>query len=287
MNYKEYKDFLKDEIKNRGKKVSSTKIDKINGVEKDVLIIRTDKNAEPIIYLDDMYASYKRGVNIEEQIDNIFKIVNQDSEEIQLMGLTLLNKSWEEIKEKVGVQVINYEWNKKKLKGVPFKQVLNLAIVFRVIFDEHSSSLITNRFLKKWGVTKEELIQVAFTNLENSKYTIKGISHLFGGCLDEELLSNGEDLLYVMTNESKVYGASAIARIDLLKGFAEKMEQDLYIIPSSIHEILLIPATDDVDVNYWKLRVKEVNRTEVKKEEWLSEDIYFFGRERNALMMAA
>lgn len=287
MNYEEYKEYLMNEIENQGRNVHLTKYEKNNGTEKEALTIQMGNGAEPIIYLEELFESYNDGASVERQIESIMKIVEQDSEAVHLMGLELLNESWENIRSKIGVQVINYEWNEKKLEEIPHKRLLNLAIVCRVMFSGNSSSLVTNALLEKWKITKEELMDEAFSNLKNGKYTIKGLSQLVAMRIDEDPLPDEDELMYVMTNDAQVYGATGIARTDLLKEFADKIETDIYVIPSSIHEILLVPANGSVDLEYMKSVVKEVNQMDVKKEEWLSDDIYFFRRDCEALMVAA
>ena len=292
MNYEEYKEKLIEAIKDRlGEQVSIEDVPciKNNEAKRDGFVIRSERMANPIFYIDAFYTRFCSGEDINEQIEMMFNILSNENVEVEKMANKLLQGTWEEIKANVGVEVINHNWNKTKLEDVPHARLLNLAIVFRVLFDDNSSSIITNAMMKRWKITETELMQAAFNNLRETKFNIKKVADVLGPEVKEELTSDEleECPLYVMSNESQVFGASGLVRKDLLKEFVHKIGKDVFVLPSSIHEILLVPATDDVDVTYLKSMVKCVNESSVNKAEWLSENVYYFGRDKAELEMAA
>lgn len=102
----------------------------------------------------------------------------------------------------------------------------------------------------------------------------------------EELVTGSGPSMYVLSNESKINAASGMIFTDKLQEFAEKHEANLFILPSSIHELLLIPDKGDMDVLTLTDMVCEVNMTQVAPEEVLSDKVYYFNREEKALMFA-
>ena len=92
--------------------------------------------------------------------------------------------------------------------------------------------------------------------------------------------------MYVCTNASKINGAGVILYENLLKDFAQKVGADFYILPSSVHETLLIPVSDQFDVETLKAMVCEVNMTQVAPEEQLSDQVYLYSRECDQIRIA-
>ena len=92
--------------------------------------------------------------------------------------------------------------------------------------------------------------------------------------------------MYVCSNSQKVNGAGVILYKDLLKQFAEKTGSDFYILPSSIHETLLVPVSDQMEVEALRSMVREVNATQVAPEEVLSDNVYIYRREDDKISLA-
>lgn len=294
MNFEEYKKEVINEIKARlgdTAEIQNMVCGKNNGTCKDGIAIHRNSAVSPIIYLEGYYERFREGEDFDVQIENIIGLSYTENDEVEELGNMLTNGNWDDFKDKVGVELINMAWNAKRLEEAVYVKFLNLAMVFRIMFDDHTSCVITKRMIKKWGVTTEDVVEAANKKLLETKHSVKSMSELFksfdliDGELDEQDIRNCP--LYVMTNEHQVFGASSLARTDLLCNFTNSINEDVYIIPSSIHEVLLVPATEDVDVAELKSMVKDVNSSTVSKEEWLSENIYFFGREKNELEVAA
>ena len=91
--------------------------------------------------------------------------------------------------------------------------------------------------------------------------------------------------MYVLTNQNKLNGASCILYEHLLELFADRLGADLYILPSSVHEVILIPATSDTSFAELSRMVKEVNETQVSPEEILSDHVYYFSRNSRSIRM--
>jgi len=91
--------------------------------------------------------------------------------------------------------------------------------------------------------------------------------------------------MYVLSNKSKLNGSGCIFYHNLLHNLCEKLECDLYILPSSIHEVILIPAYDHDSYDELTSMVKEVNSTQLSKEEILSDHVYFYSRETGQISM--
>lgn len=156
---------------------------------------------------------------------------------------------------------------------------LDLELYFRVTIDGGTYT-VTELMMGSWGITKEELLEIA-TN--NSTYTVKSmediLKELVEDSYDDFLEVPQEYRQTVITNELQNYGASALYNKTLLKEIADKFNDDLCIMPSSIHEIIVIPMNVIPSKENVDSMIKEINELEVRPEKRLSDHAYVFHRD--------
>ena len=283
MTFEEFCCEIADNISNYLPKhnIEATRIEKItknNGVEcTGIVILLAGECVAPNIYLDYYFMIYKQG----RSLDDILTLI---SEEYLRAKATVDNSDFNvgvaDIKDNAVIKLVNYERNKDKLENCPYISYLDLAITFRFLvkLDDHgvASALITNKDLAKMEMTKEELYQLA---MENTRKLFPEKLR----CMDEfipnmeQLCPNEEDRnkLYVLTNEAGVNGATSMLYEGVIRDFAKKVNKSVFIMPSSIHEIILI-CCDEVEKDRLKTLVKEVNKFIVSELEYLSDNVYLY-----------
>ena len=168
---------------------------------------------------------------------------------------------------------------------IPHRKILDLSVTY-CIYPKHGeanetwSIPVKNQYLEAWGVTEEDLYQQVMKNIHNEFELVNLTEYLETvlGSIPEEksVVSNN---LYLLTNERKIYGAVQMLNAPLLKIVAEIFQDDFYILPASVHEVLLLPASVKfVTLEEMEYTVKEVNRTQLAPTEILSENIYRYER---------
>lgn len=278
---------------------------KNNGVELTGMIIKEkDNNASPTIYIDELYKEYQRGVSLKKLADTVQQIYkeNQYEEEVNLQKF----KNYESAKEKIVYKLIGEEKNKKLLQSIPHRVFSNLAIVFYYVVDEppfygKASILITNVHLKYWKIDEEELYQNAIRNtpfllppqIQNIEDVMRDImkSGLTQDETIEEMMNRlKKDLLgidkvpmYVLTNNRKLQGAACMLYPGVIRKFAKTLNKNIYILPSSVHEVILL--AEDASSNKKDLlsMVTEINATQVDECEVLADSVYFYDLEEDRL----
>lgn len=143
---------------------------------------------------------------------------------------------------------------------------------------------------------EEELWEAAMKRLRKETYlakplldTVKGFLTEMGlDTMVEKELNQMQDFptLYVLSNREVCYGAAGILRKDVLKEFAERVQGSFYILPSSIHETILVVEQEDVKGEELREIVMAINEAEVAKEEWLSENVYYYDKEKGTVRIA-
>ena len=271
-------------------------IGKNNGVMLHGLIINNGhSNISPTIYLDYYYDEYNKGHTFDELIDEIMTQYHRYSLDDDF-DVTLFT-DYEKCRHNISYKLINYEKNKEMLKDVPHIIYLDLAIVFYCILEsavlQTSSILIRNVHLKLWNIDANDLFDIASENtpcLLSSD--IINLSDIVRDILDNNIADEDECLdedefekcpMYVLTNRIKLYGACCILYKNLLEEFAKQLKNDLYIIPSSIHEVLLVPKSDAYTGEYLTELVREVNATQLQPEDVLSDHVYYYSRKDDAI----
>lgn len=268
--------------------IESVRIDKVsknNGIEcTGIIILLKEEYIAPNIYLDYYYMLYKQGKNL----DDILNMIKEEYIKARnTMSKTDFNLDILDHQDNVIIKLVNYEENKDKLKDCPYIEFLDLAITFRFVvkLDEYgmASSLISNNDLIRWNITKDELYDIAMEN------TRRMFPHRIR-CMEEfvpridEICPDLEnrDKFYVLTNESGVNGATCLIYKDVVRDFAYKMEKNVYIIPSSVHEVILL-SCENVEPESLKSMVKEINKFIVSKVDYLSDNVYLYDLETDKI----
>ncbi|MCU0081382.1 DUF5688 family protein [Extibacter muris] len=253
------------------------------------------------MYMAPFYEDIKRGESIEKVMENIADcfMANYECQEIA-QGIDLMR--YESVKDYIEPVLINTKANQRALSQMPHEKMEDLSIIYKVVFpslgENGSASMkITNELAGLWGVQLQELHETALENGVRRKPAVlqdvdKIMSEIyFHDVAAENLLEQADTISYgemfVLSNADRMDGAAVLAYPDLLKQVDEKFDGGFYILPSSIHECLVVPKRQGISPKELGKMVREVNATEVDRQEVLSDRVYEFDRERNCLCQVA
>lgn len=267
-------------------KVMVQRVKKNNQVSMMGLSIGEQKNyLLPVLYLEPFYRNHLRGQTIEETMREIASVY-QGHQVVFYLDEDKVS-DYEYIKKNLFYRVINYEKNKELLKYTPHERFLDLAVTYRwAAYRNHdgmASALVRNKELLMWGISKDQMMKDA---RENTEKIFPPVMRKIQSVLPIHIIEE-EIPLFVMSNGDYMNGASVILYKDVLRDFAKYMEYDLYILPSSIHEVIIL-----LDNEYAKApeelarMVRETNRIVVDREEILSDHVYYYDREKDEIRIA-
>ena len=243
------RDFFPEEYKDV--QIESKVIQKVN-VELDALLFKKENmNAGPTIYINNMYKTYLEDENFDSVMaKTAAMVVNAFDTASRYSSLDL-----GAVKDNVYFCLINKEKNKELLKEIPHRDFLDLAIVYHWSVDENASSLITNSLVKEINLSEEELYESAYVNTRHLtggvcvKTMYEVVKELYSQ-MNEEIDVEEEDMgipMYVISNKKSFLGAQMLLYSDVLNDVANILDCDLYVLPSSIHECIAVPAISDVE----------------------------------------
>lgn len=284
-----------------GYSVSVHKVNKNNGVIYTGLRIAADgSDISTVIYVDRYFRDYEKGeMTIEGTADHVMDIYNKE----RGTGAMVVDKnkflSYDNVREGIVYKLINTEKNRELLEDVPHIEFMDLSIVFQCIVSQEefgtASILVHNVHMKLWDVAKEDLYRVAEENTQKlMPHEIKSMAEVLCEIMkseDPEGYDHEEEMeqfsdsvpMYVLSNKNRVEGAACILYPNLVRDFADKVGSSLYIIPSSIHELLLLPTDNEEGSAEIKSMIREINDTQVSEEEILSYSLYYYDREEGKI----
>lgn len=294
MEYKEFQEKIKkcvQEFMGDNVNVQMKEVIKNNGIILyGLVVLEKECNIAPTIYLESFYKEYKAGKEIGEIVKEIIQICNNE-QGVKNLDMNFF-EDYKKVKNRIMVKLVNRKKNEELLKQIPYIPFLDLAIIFYYsIMNEYfdnGSILIYKEHLKKWNIDKDEFYQNAYQNTkEKLGCKIMNMAELITGLLnapienEEELfLENLRNSMFVMTNKTKFQGACCMLFTDCLNEFAEKIGKNFFILPSSIHELILVPDTGKENKKELCAMVKEVNETQVEPEEVLADHVYYYDKEQ-------
>lgn len=264
--------------------IKVTKVTKNNDIELTGLVLMKESdNLSPTIYLDGLFAEYQDGAYIEDLAEQIIRFYK---EQLPAGRLDMdFFQNFEQVKDRIFYKLVSFDKNRKMLEKLPYYKWNDLAIIFYYAMEEErigrASITIHHQHLKMWEQSLDTLYAVA---QENMKKSMPELLVSMKELLEETTgLKMGEDTylpMYVLTNQEKVYGAAAMLYSEHMKKLAERWQTDLLILPSSIHEVLLLPDDGQNEYAFYRQMVEEVNTTQVEPEEVLSYSLYRYCREK-------
>lgn len=285
--------------------VEIREVEKNNGVLLTGIAIR--RKGSPIahtIYINQLFEEYRDGRDVQEiagEIEKVYQLERKpDLQDFHVEDLV----DFEKIRNKISLKLVNAGKNKNRLKSMPHRMFLDLAVVYEACVVNLTGAVgtvvVTNDMMKSWGVKEELLYELALHNtLEHDRGVVKPLESLMqtligsGEKTEEEThhykdfdISIAEDIqetaLYVATNRSKTNGAAVLLYPNLLDSVGTLLG-DYFVLPSSIHETLLLPTDGGMEPDTLIQMVHEVNASVVADEEVLSENVYRYDVAKKAL----
>lgn len=322
MTYEEFMNYVRDsleEILGENVSVKIRQVLKNNDIELDALtILKKESNISPTIYMNYYYEEYQRGIDIGEIISEIYELYEEQSKNLSFNVDDFMD--FDKIKGKIMYKLINTSANEKLLKEIPSIPFLDLSIVFYCMINNDyigsATTLIHNVHMDIWGKNCNDLFELAKVNTPKiMQYELKDMNELIKEILigdiekticendnryDENCnLPSAEEVadglmrgindarsqiaMYVLTNKQRINGAVCMLYEDVIKEFSKKMGKDIYILPSSVHEVILVPADEFINENELSDMVSEVNREELDKIDVLSEHVYYYNAKRDKI----
>ena len=184
---------------------------------------------------------------------------------------------FDRVKGKIVPRLIGREWNASLLAERPHTAVADLAVTYHVLLGT-ASAPITFALMESWGLDTEALHDIAVRNMCSLlPSSFRGMSVVLGLMLsgdESDLMDPADETMFVLSNEKGMYGATAVLDEKIMGKIVERFGKEFFVLPSSIHEMLIIPETPDMDVMQLEAIVTSINASEVMPEERLSNHVY-------------
>lgn len=295
-----FAEIVRDNVAQRlgsGYHVTVRKTGKNNGVIYTGLDVKKDDlTISPLIYLDDHFKKYENGdITLHEVANYVTSVSKRENPSVDVKKFL----NYESVSKSIVYKLVNTERNSELLEDIPHIEFLDLSIVFQcmLVNDKHetASILVHNAHRKLWDVTTDELFKAAGENTPKLMgYEFKSMREAFCEImntetqkdLDYDAFMEGIEAdvpMYVLSNKYRVNGGACILYPTLLSDICNRLESSFYILPSSIHEVLVLPV-DNTDRNAEiKAMIREINNTQVAPEEILSYSLYYYDRDEYRL----
>lgn len=259
----------------------------------------------PVVYINSMYADYLQGLDFAHTMTIAGKLLTNG---LQKSNQLQIDTTFADAKDRIVMELVNTELNKDMLKKMPHREFLDLSIIYRYVPDVEmelcptiSVISVNNQLQKIFNMTEDQLYKAA---IKNTPHILPLSCRSLDGLLHEFLIADGMPKeiadaflgeipdnyrAYVITNDSKAFGAVAMICDEELKKLSKKLDSDLYIIPSSVHEIIALPtsALSEEELKEAALEldgvIKHTNATVVESMDWLSDHLYFYDKHSHEL----
>jgi len=272
-------------MNSRGFRVEFREVDKITGSYEGLAIwLEGSPNMQAVINLHTAYDEY-----VDYGLDDVIKKIVNSVKQTAPPNIDINEFStFKEIKDKVFYRLSGGR-EQEFLDTIPHRDFYGLTISYHVYIDDTDSvgsALITNEMARNYGVSEQVLFETAKLNttgllkpiVRNMMDFLLGINTKakeFSEQIEDIADNSKRDIMFILSNNKGVYGATTLLYDGILNQISNAIG-DFYILPSSIHEVLIVPDNGDVKAEDLGIMVREVNNTEVKPEERLSYNVYHY-----------
>lgn len=288
MQYEEFKQYVEEHIQAylppelAGAEIKVQSVQKNNDRMLQGLYIRLpNEQAVPTLYLEHFYEDYQNTGDIKQVMEHISSEYQKARRDVPL--LPTMDKAF--VTANVCCQIINAERNEHLLKEMPYRQVMNLAMVPYMRLSECATIKVTKNLLQHVQMSEEEVMQRAVANTHiQLPPTLKSMNDVIADFLEQDRPPlSGEAGMYVLSNDCNQFGAYYMLDKKVMEKVGEVLG-NVVILPSSTHEVILVP---DSGMDYKDLQdmVCEINQTQVDMEEQLANSVYCYDAQKRELSM--
>ena len=307
MDFEEFKASVTEQIKDylpekyADANVTIQDVTKNNDMQLSGLMIKTeDTNIAPNIYLENFFEQYQDGRDMADILQNIADVrvqheMNQDFDVSKLTDI-------DQVKDHIICKLVNAEMNAEYLADKPHTIVEDLAVVYAVDLGGSEagkmSAPITNKLMEQYGLNTQELHDIAIHNLAKSQIEFKTMRDVLVDMMFPDGIQDGDPRafmlppeeenpsMYVLSNADKLNGAAALLDSKTMEDISEKLGGDFIVLPSSIHECIVLPVNEGMDRHTLEAMVQDVNAGQVAPEERLSDHVYMYDSQEKELVLA-
>lgn len=307
MNYELFKEVVADKIlgymspEYQNSKVDIRSVTKVNQNMDGLNLIPMEEGSSkefPTIYVNNMYEHYKEC----NDLDEVLKAAATAMEKAfhQMPDISHMF-DFEKVKNNIVMQLVNTEQNKEMLENLPHREFQDLSIIYRWMVDKDSESIasavIDMKLAEKMNLNEEQLFQTAVVNTKSLfPPTIRSLDEVMRDIFEKDGMPKEiadllieempeDQMMYVISNDRGINGAASMLYEEGLHELAEKIGSDLYIMPSSLHEVIAV-STNMGDPNELAQMVAEVNMDAVSLDERLSNQVYHYDKDLRTLSLA-
>lgn len=304
MDYEMFKEVVKESFLSympgsyRGMEVRVDPVNKVNRTLDGLSLLAKNEETmiSPTLYINDMYEKYSSTGDLQATLREAAEAMDEVFKEAPTPSLDMNTA-----KDNIIFQLVNTMQNEDMLKNLPHREFQDLSIIYRWVVgvDQKglSSTVINNNLAKSLGMGEEELFKAA---AENTRRILPPVVQSMNEVIMEMFMADGmpkelaeqmigeqvpEMTMWVISNERKIDGAASMLYEDKLHNLAEKVGTDLYILPSSVHEVIAVSVEMGEPEELARM-VSEVNMDQVDLSERLSNQVYHYDKDLRKITLA-
>lgn len=257
------------------------------------------QQAAPLIYMEPFYDAVRQGKPKEEVMAEIARLAEKGMEVREIPEARSVPE-YGKVKDYLTVRLVNTRANRQRLSHMPHRGMEDLSLTLALSLPlgdtgEKGSIAVTDGIMELWGTDEETLFRQAWENMEREQPPVlKDLCAMFGMADSVNLLAEDGHpaqkpggMMYVLTNRELQFGASAIACPGVMEKISRMFPEGFYILPSSVHEVLVVPKDKNLSPKELGKMVREVNQSEVSREEVLSDRVYEYDKEKGRIRQVA
>ena len=252
-----------------------------NDTSRDALtILKAGENVSPAIHLDWYYQKYQEGMSLDEICRELVECYRRSGP--HTLDVEFL-QDWGTVRDQVVCRLVGRERNRKRLDDIFYTPYLDMAVIYYYMFPSQDSftagMALKRKLVKGWGVDPEEIDRTASSNTwRRMPPCFMSMDRMMKRLLHREQPEEDEaeekELLYVLTNDSQMGGAYWIREAKVLEDIAKQVGDGFLVLPSSIHECMIVPADVAQETEVVRNMVREINRLYVSAEDVLTDSVY-------------
>lgn len=301
LNKSEFKEKIKAEVMEylpemirTSMEIGEVEVVKMNDQKLHGLTFRREgSDAAPTLYLEDAYARYESGaeiMDIARELADTAVLAERGARPPEI------DLSWDKVKDNLTVRLVEKRRNRDFLRDKPYMSVGNgLAVMVDINMDRTETGdwriAVNNDIAAQNRYDREELLHTAMENAGRvDPPVLFDMSAALFSPIRENLLDRSEPIdpsdvagMFVLSNESGSFGAAALFAAGMREKVADVIGDSYYVLPSSVHETIIVPQSQGIDEKDLVEMVKQANRSVVEPKDILSDNVYHYDRDSRSL----